>query len=50
MPGAFAFLVQAGVAVDQLTGGRLMGIIIAFIAAVLFITLVGYVVAKLVNR
>jgi len=50
MSGAFAFLVQAGQAVNALTGGLLMGIIIAFISSVLFIVLVGFVVAKLVNR
>lgn len=50
MSGAFAFLVQAGNAVNSLTGGLLMGVIIAFISSLLFITLVTFVVARLVNR
>jgi len=50
MSQAFAFIIQAGNAVNQLTGGMIIGIVVAFIASVLFVHLVGLVVQKLLNR
>lgn len=50
MSQAFTFIVQAGQSVDQLTGGLLIGLVVAAIAGVLFARLVGIVVEQFLKR
>lgn len=47
---AMALLVKAGQSINALTGGLLMPLVIAFIASVLFLTLLGIGLSKIINR